>query len=85
MTKYQKTVDANKKQFIQDCLNLGWEKDRFGNLKKTREDGTVIRIAFKDRVARYERKLSTGEWNRLLSAKLEEMKVVDGKLSGFRR
>jgi hypothetical protein len=85
MTKYQKTVDANKEQFIQDCLNLGWEKDRFGNLKKTREDGTVIRIAFRDRVARYERKLSTGKWNRILSAKLEEMKVVDGKLSGFRR
>ncbi len=68
--------------------NSDWKEDAWGNLKTTKSNGKEYRITFKERVARYEVRSSSGTWTRLYSASLKELDAVmkDGriKMKGFK-
>ena len=85
MTRHQKNIAEIVEKFKTDCKQIGWTEDKNGNLSLQVAEGNLRRLVFKDRVVRYEYKDSEGNWNRLYSAKLEEAKVINGKLVGFKR
>ena len=85
MTKHQKNIAQVVEEFKADCKRIGWVEDKNGNLSFQVAEGNLRRLVFKNRVVRYEYKSSEGLWNRLYSAKLDEAKVVNGKLVGFKR
>ena len=85
MTRHQKNIAEIVEKFKTDCKQIGWTEDKNGNLSLQVAEGNLRRLVFKNRVVRYEYKSSEGFWNRLYSAKLDEAKVVNGKLAGFKR
>lgn len=85
MTKHQRNIAELVEKFKSDCKQIGWIEDKNGNLLFQVAEGNMRRLVFKDRVVRYEYKSSEGIWNRLYSARLDEAKVLNGKLVGFKR
>jgi hypothetical protein len=85
MTKHQRNIAQVVEEFKADCKQIGWIEDKNGNLSLQVAEGNLRRLVFKNRVVRYEYRDSEGNWNRLYSAKLEEAKVINGKLVGFKR
>lgn len=94
MAKMSAKNIKKKEQIVEACLKLGWEYDRWGNLKKIVGE-KEYRIKFEQRVMRYEVKsvIPAGPysdkhtmWTRLYSGFYAKLSVTpEGKISGLTR
>ena len=76
-----KKTDKIKMEIINTMVSRGWEKDRWGHLKKTNENNVIYRIKMCAKVIRFEKKIKIGfknKWLRIISVYYS--KVTDNEL-----
>lgn len=77
-----------KAQIIEWGTSKGWELDRWCHLKKTNEEGVLLRLKLGKRVVRLERGVRISnkmKWFILRSQYYSKLSIVGGKLAGLRK
>lgn len=68
-----------KEQIKENLKTKGWTEDRWGSMKKTKND-KLYRFKFKDIVFRYELRVGDS-WMRIGGGYYKDYEIVDGKIT----